>query len=87
MYLFLYYKYITKIGKKAFGFCINLKSVKINNPESVLDKEFVPTNVTIYGYADSTAFEYAQNNGNDFVLIASIGDVDGDGVVTIKDAT
>lgn len=44
--------------------------VYINNPkETVGDFIAIPKNVTIYGYAGSTAEAYAKKNGNKFVVI------------------
>lgn len=86
----------TKIGNYAFGQCHEL--TKITIPESVIeiheDAFKDSENVVIYCYTDSYAHQYAEANGIDYVLIDApkevtfiLGDTDGDGAVTILDAT
>ena len=85
-----------KIGKCAFVRCTEL--LKITIPESVTeiaDDAFEGCEeLVIYCYTDSYAHEYAEAKGISYVLIDApveysfkIGDTDGDGRVTILDAT
>ena len=85
-----------KIGNYAFGQCSSL--MKITIPRSVTeiheDAFKGSDNVVIYCYTDSYAHQYAEANGIEYVLIDApiaytfiLGDADGDGVVTILDAT
>ncbi len=75
-------KQVTSIGERAFGYVfdeINLEFVVIDG-------------VTIYGYYDTEAQRFANDNGIKFVLLDNkpefkIGDVDGDGRVTVIDAS
>ena len=84
----------TAIGENAFAACDSL--VKITIPSSVTgisDSAFAGDNVVIYCPADSYASAYAEEKGIGYVLtdIQSAaylcGDADGDGTVSIFDAT
>ena len=86
----------TSIGNMAFYNCSAL--TKLTIPESVTeihqDAFKGSDNVVIYCYTDSYAHQYAEANGIEYVLIDRsveytfiLGDADGDGVVTIIDAT
>ncbi len=94
---------VTYIGAGAFSGCIKLLSVTI--PESVTEiseRAFGYTapdangeyskieGFVIYGYENSAAQEYANDNGFDFVALKSEqmkGDVDDDSVLSIMDVT
>ena len=75
-----------------FNNCESLTSVTILNP----DIDFVGSNVfagcsydlTIYGYADSTAQAYAEDYGYNFEVLSVVvpGDIDSDGVLDESDA-
>ncbi|MDD6433684.1 MAG: dockerin type I domain-containing protein, partial [Ruminococcus bromii] len=72
--------------------CTNLTNITI--PESVSwidDKAFYDCkSLTIYGYEDSYAQEYADEHNIPFIVISDdkiFGDVNGDGKNTIEDAT
>ncbi|WP_407385897.1 leucine-rich repeat protein [Ruminococcus sp.] len=92
---------VTDIGERAFYDCPSLTSVTIPDSVTNIDTKAlgwyrdeayglnrkVP-NFTIKGYAGSMAETYAQVNGFRFVnLIAKTGDADGDGQITVMDAT
>ena len=78
---------VTSIDDLAFAYCTSLTSATI--PDSVTSigndafKEFTGT---IYGYADSTAQAFAEQNGYKFMLLM-LGDVDFDGVTNSSDAS
>ena len=86
----------TKIGLFGFGQCALLSKITI--PDSVTeihDDAFSGCDaLTIYCYTDSCAHEYAVEKEIPFVLLDApveytfiLGDADGDGIVTIMDAT
>lgn len=82
---------VKKIGYEAFRNCPVLESVVIYNKDAVIDSnvfELCP-NVTIIGYFDSTAEEYAAANNIPFAPIVNSkpGDVDKDGEILISDVT
>ena len=62
------------IEDEAFFRCKNLKKITIKNPKCTISNYALPynTNTVIYGYAKSTAEEFANMNGNDFVIISSL---------------
>ncbi|MBQ2823906.1 MAG: leucine-rich repeat domain-containing protein, partial [Oscillospiraceae bacterium] len=56
----------------AFNNCPALDRITINSKDCVFDSTngtVIPKAVTIYGYSNSTADEYAQSNGNVFISI------------------
>lgn len=86
---------LTEIGKNAFTSCSSLESVTI--PANVTKIASTVFNVrsdslTIYGYADTAAENFADTKGIPFVNLSDVpkpllGDVDGNGALTIADAT
>lgn len=86
---------VTSIKDNTFFGCTSLKSVTI--PESVTsfgNNVFAShsDDLVIYGYTDSTAQTYAKENDINFVSLGYattivIGDVDGDGKITIMDTS
>lgn len=83
---------LTSIPKNAFRDCTSLTKVVI--PKSVTsigtDAFRNDSKVVIYCYKDSAAHKYAVEKNINFVLIDGyyvLGDADGDGEVTIMDAT
>ncbi len=83
---------VTSIGDFAFGYCTSLTSVTI--PDGVTSISYDAfkdcTSLTIYGYENSYAQEYADEHDIPFVVISGdkiFGDANGDGEITIEDAT
>lgn len=85
---------VTSIGAEAFSNCTRLTDITI--PDSVTSiGNFAFSgceNLTIYAPKGSYAETYAKENGFAFVAIddtpsVTIGDIDGDGNITISDAT
>ena len=82
---------ITTIPATVFMNCEKLSAVLI--PESVTSIDVTAftncPNISIYGYKDSYAQQFAEENSINFVLIPEyeIGDVDMSGIVDIRDAT
>lgn len=86
---------VTEIGDKAFSICSSLDSVTI--PKSVTHIESSAFNnhsdaLTIYGYTGSTAEAFSTDHGITFENIGDVpeptlGDVNGDGKVSIDDVT
>ena len=84
---------ITKIGDGAFMQCRNVIAVEI--PDSVTEigeSAFSGCNdLVIYARNDSYAIEYAKENGIEYVrtnvMTFLLGDVDGDGEITITDVS
>lgn len=69
-------KSVIKIIDSPFGKCDSLKSVYIYNKDCKIEPlndydvfEVIPKSITIYGYKNSTAQEYAEKNGNEFVVL------------------
>ncbi len=64
-------KNITNIGYYTFDDCSSLKSITIENTEcKIADAEnTMPDTVTIYGYAGSTAQEYAEKYNRTFIAL------------------
>ena len=79
------------IEKFAFGNCTSLERLDI--PQSVTDINptafYNDTNLVLGVYKDSYALQYAEENEIDHIVLDGdkIGDVNGDGVVDILDAT
>lgn len=86
---------VTEIGDKAFSVCSSLESVTIpKSVSSIKDTAFNNHSdaLTFYGYADSAAETFATKKGITFVKIDDVpkpklGDVNGDGEISIHDAT
>ena len=81
---------LESIENLAFGNCSNLYDIFI--PSSVTyisDSAFKNTFVTFHIYYGSYAYQYAKNNNIPYELLdgVKLGDVDGDGDITITDAT
>ena len=57
------------IGDNAFAGDIMLKEVYVYNPEMTFGTTAVPATATIYGFAGSSAEDYAEANGNEFVAL------------------
>lgn len=86
---------VTRIGYSVFKGCKNLTSVNI--PESVTEIDSTAFNdhsdeLTIYGYTGSAAEAFANEHDINFtslgeVITKILGDVNGDGKITIDDAT
>ena len=86
----------TKIDNYAFGQCSSMAKITIPNSVTEIHQDAFKgsDNVVIYCYTDSYAHQYAEENDIEYVLIDGpieytfiLGDADGDGVVTIIDAT
>lgn len=87
---------IQRIGSSAFMGCTKLVSVTIPKATNSIQKDaFVGCgNLTIYGYVNTTAQKYADNN-DDLAFVplnakgapVEINDVNADGDVNISDAT
>ncbi|MBQ7133954.1 MAG: leucine-rich repeat protein [Ruminococcus sp.] len=73
-------KSVEYLGGAAFLYCDELTSVTILNPDCyigyALFHDTIPQNVTIYGYDNSTAEEYAKENGNKFVSLGKAPGID-----------
>lgn len=66
---------ITYIDDIAFGYCDNLKELIVPNSTAVFYDVITPDlkeNLTIYGFTNSTAQEYANTNNHKFVELYSI---------------
>lgn len=75
-----------------FLYCDGIKEITILNPECTIYSMGVSQNVnyTIYGYENSTAYEYAKKNDIRFKSLGTIptkatGDINGDGKFNISD--
>ena len=79
------------VFEKAFWNCSNLESITFENPYCIIydDYKTIPGATTIYGYSNSNAQIYASNYDREFIVIVenNIGDVNGDNIVSIMDAT
>ncbi|MGM9680915.1 MAG: leucine-rich repeat domain-containing protein, partial [Eubacteriales bacterium] len=60
---------VTQIGYGAFDGCTNLDSITVYNPICSISNYSIPSATTIYGFAGSTAEDYANVNGNPFVAL------------------
>ena len=83
-------KGLVSIGRIAFANCTALEYVEI--PKSVIsidDTAFYNDNIVLGVYKDTYALQYAEENQIDHIILDGdkTGDVNGDGVVDILDAT
>lgn len=82
---------VSEIGILAFGECTALKRVDIpRNVTKIAESAFRDdTNLVLGVYKDTYALQYAEDNKIDHIILDGdkIGDVNGDGVVDILDAT
>ena len=87
---------VTSILEDAFLFCSNLTSITIpDSVTSIYYTTFVGFTGTIYGYANSAAQTYAEENGYKFESLGAApekpktgsGDIDGSGAVDASDAS
>ena len=85
---------VIELKPQAFQNCSSMKSLKILNPECKIQKSWLlfddNMNVTIYGYPDSTAQEYADYRGIPFIALGSeptetTGDCNNDGKFSVTD--
>lgn len=61
---------VTTVEKYAFGGCPNLQKIYIPNSVTSIDSTaFYNDSITIYGYSDSNAIQFAADNGIDNVVI------------------
>ncbi|MBQ9516068.1 MAG: leucine-rich repeat protein [Ruminococcus sp.] len=86
----------TEIMHDAFAQCSQLKRIVIPASVTEIHEDAFKNsdNVVIYCYTDSKAHSFAEENSIPFVLLDAtkevtfiLGDADGDGVITILDAT
>jgi len=87
---------VSSVGWFAFCNCKNLNSIFILNVNCNIADSYqtFPKNAVIYGYDNSTAQAYAEKYSREFVSLGIapvekdiLGDVDGNGKVSIMDAT
>lgn len=83
---------VNTISDFAFAGCTSLQKITIpKNVNNISSKAFNGCdNLTIYGYLNSYAEEYASENGIEFVAIdkkITLGDVNSDGTVDVNDVT
>ncbi len=82
---------VTSIGNLAFNACTSLEKVLIpKETVSIADNAFKDDdNLTIYGYTDSYAEQYAADKNIKFVALDNyqLGDVDMNNIIDIRDAT
>ena len=82
---------LQEIDDWAFGGCTSLEYVEIpRSVTEIADTAFTgDLSLTLGVWYDSYAFTYAKENNIPYVLLdgVKLGDVDGDGMVTIRDAT
>ena len=93
-------EYITKIDINAFLYCDNLSDIYIENPDCIIEQsEDLATlgnvNTLIHGYLESTAYKYAEKNGNRFISLEDgtvhdpgrvKGDANGDHKLSVRDS-
>ena len=63
---------VTNIDELAFGGCVDLKSITINNKNTTIGDAAIDEYTTIYGYKGSTAESYAKEYGNKFVALTQL---------------
>lgn len=82
---------VTSIGSYTFGNCSSLTKITIPKATTSIAANAFKNcpSVTIYGYKDSYAQQYAEENNINFEIIPEyeIGDVDMNGIVNVSDAT
>ena len=83
---------VESVGEFSFWNCGNLESITFKNPDCMIydDYKTISGSATIYGYKNSTAQQYAGNYNRKFKVIEDkeqLGDVNGDGIISILDAT
>lgn len=79
---------VTSIGNSAFYGCENLKSITILESVTSIGIQAFESGITIRGFANTAAEQYANENGCNFIALDdSIGDVNCDGVISVGDAT
>lgn len=60
---------VSLVESYAFDDCKKLMKITVRNNVCTLEPDSIPAGVEIWGYMDSTAYEYAQKYGNPFVDI------------------
>ena len=81
---------ITSIGNYSFGYCSSLEYIALpKSITSISPTAFYETPVTFGVYYDSYAYHYAIENNIEYRLLdgVKLGDVNGDGIVNVDDAT
>lgn len=79
---------VTSIGNNAFSGCEKLKSITILDSVTSIGSQAFESSITIRGFANTAAEQYANENGCNFIALDdSIGDVNCDGVISVGDAT
>ncbi len=81
---------VKTIDLLAFSGCTSLNEITIPKDVTIVENAFdgVNPDLVIYGYTDSPAQDFAENNGYIFVSLDAVkGDMSGDGVVDINDVT
>ncbi len=79
---------VTSIGNRAFYGCERLKSISILDSVTGIGSQAFERGITIRGFANTAAEQYAYENGCNFIALDdSIGDVNCDGVISVGDAT
>ena len=78
---------VTKIGKYAFYNCNYMDNLVIYNPVCEIADDAIEDETIICGYDNSTAYQYARNNGNPFSHIGNdyglAFDSNGDGTCSV----
>lgn len=89
-------KTVEMLDGAALSYCDALEKVIIKNPDCIIyepqpdDCITIPANITIYGYLNSTACDYAIHYGNAFETLTDEnqtvkGDLNNDGELTLSD--
>ena len=55
-----------------FTSCSNLKELSIMNPALQIGYGAIPSNITLYGFENSTVQKYAEEFGNEFILLEPV---------------